>query len=112
LLAPCTSGQAPTPTITKNCESPMRARSRPAAYRYNGLFHMGDFNLDVNWPTDPPCAGAAPAPEFLCDFSDMMALMQKIKDPTRTTETSEKIIDLFLTDVPPLWSPRPSWCRG
>jgi len=55
----------------------------------------------VDWTTEPPCTGAAPAQEFLCDFSDM-GLTQKIKDLPRTTETSEKTIDLFLTDRPSL----------
>jgi hypothetical protein len=31
-----------------------------------------------------------------------LGLTQKIKDPPRTTETSEKTIDLFLTDGPSL----------
>jgi Reverse transcriptase (RNA-dependent DNA polymerase)/Endonuclease-reverse transcriptase len=76
-------------------------RAADVQHQYDGLFLMGDFNLDADWTSEPPLAGAAPAPEFLDEFSDM-ALTQKIKDPTRTTKRTEKTIDLFLTDVPSL----------
>ncbi|CAB3374436.1 Hypothetical predicted protein [Cloeon dipterum] len=70
-------------------------------HNYDGCFLMGDFNLSVSWLLEPPRAHAAPADDFLSAFTTM-ALKQHIKSPTRTTENSENILDLFLSDVPEL----------
>jgi hypothetical protein len=63
----------------------------------------GDFNLDVNWHQSPARAGESPAAEFLSTFSEL-ALRQLIKDATRTTDTTAKILDLALCDAPNLIS--------
>jgi Endonuclease-reverse transcriptase len=72
-------------------------------HEFDGLILMGDFNLDINWAPDEPCAGKAPAAEFLSDFSGM-GLTQLIKGPTRTTDTGGKTLDLLLTDVPEIFT--------
>jgi hypothetical protein len=74
----------------------------PAAskmHMYDVLILMVDFNLDINWAPVAPCASKAPAAEFLSDFSGI-GLTQLTKEPTRTTDTGEKTLDLMLTDVP------------
>jgi Endonuclease-reverse transcriptase len=72
-------------------------------HEYDGVILMGDFNLDVNWAPDTPIARKAPAAEFLSEFTDI-GLTQLIKGPTRTTENSEKTLDLLLTDVPGIFT--------
>ncbi|XP_065336851.1 uncharacterized protein LOC135937619 [Cloeon dipterum] len=79
-------------------------------HSYDGCFLMGDFNLSVSWLLDPPRAHAAPADDFLSAFTTM-ALEQHIKSPTRTTENSENILDLFLSDVPELVAAANVVCR-
>jgi endonuclease/exonuclease/phosphatase family metal-dependent hydrolase len=72
-------------------------------HEFDGLILMGDFNLDINWALDEPCAGKAPAAEFLSDFAGI-GLTQLIKGSTRTTETGSKTLDLLLTDVPEIFT--------
>jgi hypothetical protein len=72
-------------------------------HEYDGLILMGDFNLDVSWASDMPIARKAPAAEFLSEFSEI-GLTQLIKGPTRTTDSTEKTLDLLLTDVPGIFT--------
>jgi hypothetical protein len=72
-------------------------------HEYDGLILMGDFNLDVNWASDTPIARKAPAAEFLSEFSEI-GLTHLIKGPTRTTDSTEKTLDLLLTDVPGIFT--------
>jgi hypothetical protein len=57
-------------------------------HEFDGLILMGDFNLDIIWAPHVPCAGRAPAAEFLSDFSES-GWTQLMKGPARTTETGE-----------------------
>jgi len=68
---------------------------------YDGCLLMGDFNLNIRWQEDPPCAEDAVAKDFQSAFADM-AFEQLVTEPTRTTETCEKTIDLLLCDAPAL----------
>jgi hypothetical protein len=69
-------------------------------HEFDGLILMGDFNLDVNWAPDMPIARKAAAAEFLSEIG----LTQLMKGTTRTTENSEKTLDLLLTDVPGIFT--------
>jgi hypothetical protein len=68
---------------------------------YDGCLLMGDFNLNINWREDPPIARDTIAKDMLSAFADM-AFEQLVTEPTRTTENSEKTIDLLLCDAPNL----------
>jgi Reverse transcriptase (RNA-dependent DNA polymerase)/Endonuclease-reverse transcriptase len=72
-------------------------------HEYDGVILMGDFNLDIDWKTDPPTTNKAPAAEFQAKFSEM-SLSQLIRGPTRTTKTGGKTLDLVLTDVPQIFN--------
>ncbi|CAB3379844.1 Hypothetical predicted protein [Cloeon dipterum] len=96
--------RAPNSTPEQNDEL-LRSFSLAADVQqnYDACLVMGDLNLDINWSADPPLPGASPAEKFLDCFNDL-SFAQLIKDATRTTDTSEKLIDLFLCDAPNLVS--------
>lgn len=75
---------------------------------YDGCLLMGDFNLNICWREDPPIARDAISKEMQSAFADM-AFEQLVTDPTRTTENSEKTIDLLLCDAPALIASRCKW---
>ncbi|CAB3388812.1 Hypothetical predicted protein, partial [Cloeon dipterum] len=66
---------------------------------FDGSFLMGDFNLDVCWESTPPLVRAPVAENFVDAFASM-GFSQLINSPTRTTATTSKTLDLFLSDVP------------
>ncbi|CAB3381625.1 Hypothetical predicted protein [Cloeon dipterum] len=70
-------------------------------HNYDGVLLMGDFNLDIKWDIEPPVVGVQPAEAFIDAFAEM-SFAQFVKTATRTTNTSAKIIDLLLCDVPAL----------
>ncbi|CAB3388477.1 Hypothetical predicted protein [Cloeon dipterum] len=99
------SGQrAPNSTPEQNIEL-LRSFSLATEVQqnYDACLVFGDFNLAIDWSADPPVPYATPADLFLNCFDDL-AFAQLIKNATRTTDTSEKLIDLFLCDAPNLVS--------
>ncbi|CAB3388739.1 Hypothetical predicted protein [Cloeon dipterum] len=96
--------RAPNSTAEQNDEL-LRSFSLAAEqqHNYDACFVMGDLNLDIDWSAEPPLPRAIPAEKFI-DAFDNLAFFQLIKNPTRTTATSEKTIDLFLCDTPNLVS--------
>ncbi|CAB3378979.1 Hypothetical predicted protein [Cloeon dipterum] len=64
---------------------------------------MGDMNLDIYWNAEPPLPKSTTAERFIDSF-DSLGFAKLIKSATRSTNTSEKIIDLFLCDTPNLVS--------
>ncbi|CAB3379751.1 Hypothetical predicted protein [Cloeon dipterum] len=72
-------------------------------HNYDALFVMGDLNLEIDWNAEAPIPKSTVAEKFLDSF-DSLAFAQLIKSATRTTATTEKIIDLFLSDTPTLVS--------
>ncbi|CAB3382996.1 Hypothetical predicted protein [Cloeon dipterum] len=96
--------RAPNSTAEQNDEL-LRSFSLAAEqqHNYDACFVMGDLNLDIDWSAEPPLPRAIPAEKFI-DAFDNLAFFQLIKNPTRTTTTSEKTIDLFLCDTPNLVS--------
>ncbi|CAB3388183.1 Hypothetical predicted protein [Cloeon dipterum] len=67
----------------------------------DGVLLMVDFNLDIKWDIEPPVVGVQPAEAFIDAFAEI-SFAQFVKTATRTTNTSAKIIDLLLCDVPAL----------
>ncbi|CAB3386481.1 Hypothetical predicted protein [Cloeon dipterum] len=96
--------RAPNSTAEQNDEL-LRSFSLAAEqqHNYDACFVMGDLNLDIDWSAEPPLPRAIPAEKFI-DAFDNLAFFQLIKNPTRTTATSEKTIDLFLCGTPNLVS--------
>lgn len=58
-------------------------------HNYDGVLLMGDFNLNVDWSTNPPTARDSWAEKFVDKF-EVMSLAQLIMQPTRTTDNTEK----------------------
>jgi ribonuclease P/MRP protein subunit RPP40 len=64
------------------------------------LLLMGDFNYgDINW-INPNHSPVTEASILFVDCLDDNFLTQHVKDPTRITNTSKKILDLVITDQP------------
>ncbi|CAB3387418.1 Hypothetical predicted protein [Cloeon dipterum] len=96
--------RAPNSSVEQN-EELLRSLSLAAEqqHNYDALFVMGDLNLEIDWNTEAPIPKSTVAEKFLDSF-DSLAFAQLIKSATRTTATTEKIIDLFLSDTPTLVS--------
>jgi len=66
---------------------------------YDACLLLGDFNLAIKWDADPPVPEGLVAEDFNTAF-DEIALQQLVSAPTRTTDTTQKTLDLLLVDAP------------